>query len=354
MRLTGWVTLTAVTLLLTACQRWGTAHYNLSGSTMGTYYSITLATQKAPSEALEKQINTRLASISLQMSTWRPDSQISQFNALTAATEYTLGVDFLRVMQRALEISKLTQGAFDPTVMPLVTLWGFGPVPRSSSTVPPAEALAAAHSVVGYQQLTLVGDKLKKSQAGVHLDLSAIAKGYAVDAVSELLIAEGYQNHIVDIGGEVRARGKRKDSNPWRVGVVNPALVQQVINHHAVGATEDSDPLTSSSQPQTVIYLRDRAVATSGDYLNYFEFEGRRYSHVIDPATGYPADSQTASVTVVAADCMSADALATALMVMSPASALTLANRENIAVYLIIRDGEGFRVEMSEAFKQLN
>jgi thiamine biosynthesis lipoprotein len=230
-----------------------------------------------------------------------------------------------------LDVSKLiweqSAGAFDPTVGPLVDLWGFGPVP-TDDLVPSDEQIAQALATVGYQHLSIDMQIISKA-APIRLDLSAVAKGYAVDQVADLLEMLALPDYLVEIGGEMRLGGSNPKGQPWRIAVEMPAVIPQV---------------------QRVIAAHDVAIATSGDYRNYFEQDGVRYSHTIDPRTGKPIGHSLASVTVVAETCAEADAWATALMVLGEEQGMVLAEELGLAIYMLVKDGEGFKALSSEAF----
>lgn len=320
-------------MLCAACSRPPEA-VHITGSTMGTTYSVKVAGRVHDSQALRTAIDTRLEAVNDQMSTWRVDSEISRFNASASTDWFAVSPDFLAVTRSAKELGRLTKGALDVTVMPLVDLWGFGPA-FSPEAVPDAAAIAVLLPHVGREKIEIRDDPpgLRKVDAAVRIDLSAIAKGFGVDAVVELLSGMGYRNFLVEIGGEVRGRGVRPDGNAWRVAVEKPAAGERAV--------------------ELVVPLHDAAIATSGDYRNFFEFNGIRYSHVVDPRTGSPPDNGVASVTVVTADATTADGLATGLMVMGKDAGLALAEREGLAVLFILRRPDGFEIIGSSAFDKL-
>jgi len=241
------------------------------------------------------------------------------------------------VVGEAIRTSQQTGGAFDATVGPLVNLWHFGPE-RNGGSVPSDSQIAENRERVGYQrvQARLDPPALKKSRPDVEVDLSAIAKGFGVDKVAEYLDRRGAEGYMVEIGGEVRTRGRRGDGSPWKIGVVKPA----------------DDPAGGQSLVQRVLPLGDDALATSGDYRNFFEQDGTRYSHTIDPRTGRPVEHQLASVTVVGPTCMQCDALATALMVLGPEAGYNLAVDRALAVLFVVRDGDRFSERATPVFQQ--
>jgi thiamine biosynthesis lipoprotein len=312
------------------------ASWKIEGRTMGTTFCVTLADPDgrrggaAPDLApVAAEIEAALEDVARQMSTYRPDSEISRFNASPSTDPTPVSEGFAKVVSRALEIYRLSGGRYDVTVAPLVQLWGFGPaVPRES---PPAdEEIQAALAAVGSDKLEARLDPpaLRKLDPAVRIDLNSIAPGYAVDLLCEILDRRGFDGYLVDIGGEFRARGRGPNGAPWRVGVERPE------RGAAPGATV-----------QEVVELRDEALATSGDYRAYFEFGGVQYSHTIDPTTGRPVVHNLASVTIVAPDCMTADALATAVLALGPEEGARLVERTpgvRALFVLRLRGGEEF------------
>lgn len=286
------------------------------GETMGTYYSIVIdgAHESQESEIREK-VEDCLAQVNRQMSTWDPASEISRFNHLKSTDWFSVSPEFAEVVTESLRIYQLTEGSFDPTVSPLIDLWGFGG--KQPEKLPSEEDIAAAKLHVGMEliDVRMTPPAIRKRKPGVALNLSAIAKGHGVDQVSELLTSLGFPAHIVDIGGENRAGKPKSTGTKWRIGV--------------------ESPLDSANGPHRVIELTDLSVATSGDYRNYFEFQGVRYSHVIDPLTGKPVEHPPASVTVLSKSCITADALATALMVMGTERGLPFCQKNGLSVLFL-------------------
>jgi thiamine biosynthesis lipoprotein len=305
----------------------------LDGQTMGTIWSAQFAERHdADREAILADIQTELDLVIDQMSTWMPDSVISRYNSAPADTWHVLPEAFAEVLTAALELADATDGSYDPTVGPLVEAWGFGPA-GARIEPPDRDTLAAARDRVGWYALHFERDTNRLWQpGGVQLDLSSIAEGYAVDRIGRALQRHGIHDYLVEIGGELRARGERPDGLPWRIAIEQP---------HA------------DASPSLVLPLRDLAIATSGDYRKFFEFQGRRYSHTIDPHTGWPVDHGLAAVTVVASDCMVAGSTATALSVMGPDRGYDHALRHGIAARLVIRDGAGFAIRDTPAFQAL-
>lgn len=304
----------------------------ITGPTMGTSYAVKLYDGDTDADVLEAQIDALLERINDQMSTWRPASELSQFNESRDSGWFSVSTELAYVVVAAVKISALSGGAFDVTVGPLVNLWGFGPEP-SDARPPSRQQIETIMERVGYRQLAVRASPpaLSKKHPDITVDLSAIAKGFAVDEVARLLDARRIPSYLVEIGGELRARGLKPDGTPWKVAIERP--------------------LPGERSVQSVVALRDRSIATSGDYRNYVEKGGKRYSHTIDPHTGRPIVHGLASVSVITASAMRADALATAIMVLGPEEGYRLAEREALAVQLIVRSGNGFQVLATPQFE---
>ena len=293
---------------------------------MGTTYQVkAYGPPGISAEALARKIDRRLEQLNDVFSTYRSDSEISRFNRFDRAGEpFPVSGDFSRVMRIAQKIHRLTGGAWDGTVEPLVRLWGFHD--KGSRRSPPDEAqIRAVMKRIGFSSVEVLSDgRLVKRQSDISLDLASIAKGYAVDQLAELLEAEGFGSHLVEIGGEVYATGQKPDGSAWKVG----------INRPEAGSALDS--------VYRVVTLTDRALATSGDYRNFFVENGVVYSHLIDPRSGMPVGTGVVSASVLAPSCAFADGLATALMVMTPEAGLRLTERlEGIESLLVVRDIHG-------------
>ncbi|MFQ5602469.1 MAG: FAD:protein FMN transferase [bacterium] len=308
----------------------------IEGNTMGTTFVVKMVknTGQMPdlnSEELETAIDEILLQVNQQMSTYLPDSEISQFNRSEGSDWFAISSDFARVLTAALEIAKKSNGAFDPTVGPLVNLWGFGPE-HLAALIPSDEEIRKKKALTGYEKIAVRAEPpaVRKTLPGVYCDLSAIAKGFGVDRVAEYLETSGITNYMVEIGGEVRVKGRGPTGQMWRIGVESP-----------------DDP----SGLQMVLHLKDNALATSGDYFNYFEKDGVRYSHTIDPRTGKPIMHKLASVTVLHKSCMLADGFATAINVLGPVDGFELAVQQELLVYLIVRGEHGFEEKMTPAFE---
>ena len=316
-------------LLLSGCDH-APEIVKISGSKFGTSYQITIvADQPAPADLAER-IDAALDVVDLSMSTYKSESELSQFNRLPVAEEVAASPELWTVLQTSRQIWQQSAGAFDPSVGPLVDLWGFGPQ-ITNDRIPEDNGIAQALANMGYQHLILNSDEQTISKAlPLSLDLSAVAKGYAVDQVADLLEMLALPDYLVEVGGEMRVSGRNPKGQPWRIAIETPDAMGQVDN---------------------VITRESAAVATSGDYRNYFEKDGKRYSHSIDPRTGRPIEHRLASVTVVADRCIDADAWATAFLVMGDEAALEIANRQSIAVYMLVKADEQFSAVYSDAFK---
>lgn len=308
----------------------------LEGATMGTTFRVTVVhgTSGGPDEVLGERIDGLLDGIEQSMSTYLISSDVSRFNASRTTGWFPVRVIVCTAVADALSISALTDGAFDITVGPVVDLWGFGAA--GSRNEPPEESMiAAARERIGYERVSADCGRpaLRKSRADVRIDLSAYAKGYAVDRIAELLDAEGMTDYMVEIGGEVRTRGENAAGSPWRIAIESPT--------------------GGGGHVRRILELSNAAMATSGDYRNYFEFGERRYSHTIDPRVGAPVSHDLAAVTVVDDQASFADAMATALLVLGPEKGMQLAERQELAVYFQQRAGDGVVESMSPAFRRL-
>lgn len=292
----------------------------LSGGTMGTRWSAKLVAADGVLPGLHAAIQATLDAVVAEMSTWEAASDISRFNCAPAGRWQALPPAFFHVLAAATDVAAASDGAFDPTAGALVELWGFGPAP--TRLAPPSDAeIVAARARSGWRRLELDRPARRARQpGGLSIDLSGIAKGYAVDAVAETLRIRGVRHALVEVGGELRGEGLRPDGQPWWVDIETPP-----------GLT---------AEPGRVA-LHGLSVATSGDYRRYFDHGTRRYAHSIDPRTGYPVDDGLASVTVLHPNCMLADAWATALTVLGPDEGLALAEAQALAATFVLRHGGG-------------
>lgn len=300
------------------------------GPTMGSHYSLKyLAGEGTPEPAaLKAVVDGLLAEVDQQMSTWRTDSDISQFNRLPAHSCRAMPAAVLELVRAGDELSRESDGAFDLTLEPLLDLWGFGPQSRGEQ-VPSTEALAEARQRIGHQHLQIGEQRLCKD-AAVQLDLNSIAAGYTVDRIAARLAELGVTSYLLDVTGEVRAAGRKPDGAPWRIAIEAPRDDRQVA--------------------QKVLALDGLGVSTSGDYRNYFEEGGRRYSHTLDPQTGTPITHRLASVTVVDPSTLRADGLSTLLMVLGPERGYAFAERADIAAFFVTRTDQGFATRATPAF----
>jgi len=304
----------------------GRREHVMHGRTMGTTYQVTVVTGRFGSiEGLQEKIGERLAEINRSMSTYIETSEISRFNRFDRVGEpFAVSEDFVRVMQAGRKIFELSGGAWDATVGPLVDLWGFGPTEKAPA-VPPALRLDSLLAAVGFDKIGLLASgRLIKKTAETSLDFGSIAKGYGVDQIAALLRHLGYREFLVEIGGEVAAAGRRGDGLPWRVGINTPK------------------PDAAADAVYKVIALSDAALATSGDYRNFFVIDGVRYTHVIDPRSGLPVANGVVSASILADSCTLADGLATAVMVMGAQKGLQLINRlENVEGLIVVANPDG-------------
>ncbi|MEM7233574.1 MAG: FAD:protein FMN transferase, partial [Planctomycetota bacterium] len=295
--------------------------FSFEGQTMGTTYRVTVHVPEGVSvdpDALKKSVDQRLLEVNQAMSTYIADSELSQFNR-SQESAFAVSKSLASVVALATQVSRNTKGAFDVTVMPLVDLWGFGPTKRTPR-VPSAEQIESTRKGCGFQKLSVSGDgkQLRKSIPTLRVDLSAIAKGYGVDEIVRLLLKSSIRNAFVEIGGEVRVLGHRDGhSVPWRVGVEEPA------------------PTLERSVRKVVPLSVDLAMATSGSYRNFFDADGKKYSHTIDPRTGRPVEHSTVSATVISRTCAEADALATAMMVLGSKRGYDLAEKLGLSVIFL-------------------
>ena len=301
---------------------------------MGTTWSVKLAVPGGWSNGnVRRGIVAELDCVIAQMSTWEADSSISRFNRAAPGTWQSLEAEFYTVVEAALACAARSGGAYDPTVGAAVDLWGFGPAPRRG-TIPDPGAIAATREHIGWSRLTLDVEHQRLLQpGGVRLDLSSIAKGFGVDQVARYLRRAGFGNFLVEVGGELCGEGVKPDGTPWFVELEHPP----------------QDDGNSARGAEALIALHGLSIATSGDYRRTSVWDGRIYSHTIDPRTAAPVDHALAAVTVVAESCMTADALATALMVLGPGPAQALAERDSIAARFIVREASGFSIAMSTA-----
>ena len=332
MFLTGFFILTA---LLIGCEPAAPKAISITGNTMGTSYHIkVIADNLPPQETLKKEVDDRLVEVNGVFSTYIESSEVSRLNAYQGSEWSEISEEFVRLTEQALELSRLTDGAYDVTVGPLVNLWGFGPN-FTESDVPDDVDIQRALTNSGYKNIILDvnENKLKKLNPNVYVDFSSIAKGYGVDQVAKLIEAKGYQNYMVEIGGEMRVSGINGEQSNWRIAVEKPDASTRAV--------------------QRIIQVSNTAIATSGDYRNFFVRDGRRFSHTLDPTTGSPVNHSLASVTVLSPSSTMADAWATAFMVLGAKKGYDLAMQNELAVLFLIKDGANVEEIMTPYFKKL-
>ncbi|MBB5392141.1 MULTISPECIES: FAD:protein FMN transferase [unclassified Herbaspirillum] len=312
----------------------GVVEYRLSGAAMGTSWNVQALAPKGVARAsIAAAVQAQLERVIREMSTWEEDSSLSRFNRAPAGSWHSLPEAFHTVLDAALTMAADSGGAFDPTIGPLVNVWGFGPQSERAvpfREVPDEAALQAARACCGWQRIAL--DRSARSAlqpGGAYLDFSGIAKGYAVDLVAQALRAAGCVSWLAEVGGELSGFGVKADGQPWWVALERP-------------------PQDTAAQG-LLVALHGLAIATSGDYRRYFERDGRRYAHTIDPRSGRPVRHDLASVTVLHPQCMVADALATALTVLGVEEGMAFARERNIAALFIGGGASGFSESMTPA-----
>lgn len=314
-----------------AAQHSSEPYIKLNGQTMGTYYNIKIHTSRDKT-IIDSAIRQELQKINHQMSVFDNDSEISRINQSPAGVWIDLSPAMSSILKNVDKIYKQSHGYFDPTVGQLVDLWGFGV--NQVKKIPDDNLIKQTLKTTGFDKLIFNNNysKVKKLKTDTYLNLSAIAKGYGVDVLSKMLSQMGFHDFVVEIGGEVRAEGRRDNEvDGWNIGVVNP----------------DSN---GNGNNAYVVTLKDSSVATSGDYRNYFYVGDKRFSHTISPETGRPVEHNLASVTVFANNCMDADAYATAIMSMGEKKGLTFANNYNLAVIMFVHtNNDGFETIISKA-----
>ena len=329
------VLLASACLWLAACAQNAAPIRTLTGNAMGTTWMVKFSAPETQQAPVRTVIDEELASLVAQMSTWEPDSDLSRFNRADAGTWQSLPGDLFTVLAFALDLARDTGGAYDPTIGPLVNLWGFGPQGAPRNTPPDAAAIAAAQANVGWQRIELDREHRRARQpGGVFVDVSSLGPGYTVDRIAQRLREAGIDAFLIELGGEMFAAGTKPDGSAWNIAVERP----------------DSDD-TSDADFDLVVALRDRAAGSSGDYRVGFEHAGRHYSHTIDPRTGTPVDHALAAVTVLAPTAMQADATAAALIVLGPERGRDFAERHGLAAVFTLRTATGFERRLTSAFE---
>lgn len=330
----------ALAFVLAACKS-DPVTLKFSGETMGTTYNVIAVDKTADlsSDALKGEIDAALATVNARMSNWDPTSEISRFNTADTTDPVEISPELATVMTAASEIHDKSLGLFDVTLGPLIEIWGFG-ARTPDSPVPSDAAIAAAMEVVGQNKiltLTTNPTALRKSLPETSVYLAAIAKGYGVDRLADVLQAAGITDYMVEIGGDLVTSGRNPSGENWRIGIERPDAASQTV--------------------EEIVDLSNLGMATSGDYRNYFEQDGIRYSHIIDAGTGRPITHGTASVTVLAPNAMMADGWATALLVLGQERGLAIAEKEGLAVLFIARKADssetGFETTVSSQFTKL-
>lgn len=305
----------------------------LQGRTMGTTYNIKIVVENDSLDVtrLEVKIDKMLKQVNQEMSTYIPDSELSRFNNMSSTEPVEISAGLQKVLAEAIRLGKISEGKLDVTAGAVINLWGFGAELRPE-IIPTDEEIANAKANIGINKLMLDGHLLSKSIPDLYVDLSTIAKGYGVDLVAELLVEQGVSNYIVEIGGEMRLNGFKHTGELWHVAIEKPITEQRVVHQ--------------------IIVPKNNALATSGDYRIFFEVDGQRFSHIIDPDTGKPINHKLVSVTVIHPSSMTADGLSTSMMVMGEKKAMEFANKHDIAALFIFKTEDGFGERFTVKFKQ--
>jgi len=330
-----WLALIGLAFFISSCTKPEAELLQIQGQTMGTYYQVTYVLSGEQSknkdlsvESLQVLIDQELELVNDQMSTYRPNSELSLFNK--SKDSLVVSDATIKVVTKALEVYQQSGGAFDITVGPLVNLWGFGP-DKKPNKIPDAALIESTKQRIGSQYLSVEGNRLIKTKPELYVDLSSIAKGYGVDVIADFLKQKGITNYLVDIGGELSANGAKLNNAPWTLAIERPEFGQNV---------------------QRLLHIGNNAIATSGDYRNYFESDGIRYSHTIDPQTGRPINHKLVSVTVIDESSMVADALATAITVLGPENGLKFATKLKQPVFLLTKKDDGFVESFTPEFEE--
>ena len=319
-----------------SCERSRFIH-DLTGFTMGTTYSVKIVTayRFLDKTIMKEGIDSIFHELNRQMSTWDMESEISMFNRQNSSEPFFLSKQFMTVLKNGEKIIRETRGSFDYTIYALLKLWGFGPEANDAARIPDDVAISKALNHIGIEKLKIGEDNIVKNDPKLKLDLSAIAKGFAVDQAFEWLKRYGYNDIFIEIGGEIRSSGMNHNRTNWRVGIDLP-----------------SPHLNPGKTISSIIELNNSAIATSGDYRNFLEEGGVLRAHIIDPRDGYPADNNIISVSVLAPDCLTADAYATALSVLDLKEGRSLIDKQKSleALWIISDDDENYQSFGSENF----
>lgn len=317
-------------LIITSCSKQN-SYVKLTGYTMGTTYHVTLEKKDIDVEQLQIKIDERLKKINQLMSTYIDDSELSVFNQNQTTECQKLSLETLFVIKSAIDVSHKTNGKFDVTLAPLITMWGFDKK-DTQDVIPSQNQIDFELNNIGFKKIIIENNCVKKQLPQLSINLSAIAKGYAVDQIAKIIQQQQIKNYLVEIGGEVANQGLNPKGKNWRIAIESPNTAERTI--------------------QKAITPKNLGIATSGNYRNYFEKNGKRYSHTIDPTTGYPITHTLASITVLHEQTMMADALATGLLVMGDEAALKFAEKTNLPIFMLIKDGDNFKEVYSTAFQQ--
>ena len=307
----------------------------IHGRTMGTFYGVKVVGDfPGGQQALQTQVDSLLKHYNDEISTYDPNSSLSKFNQQQTTAPFPVSQDMADIVISAVRVGQRTQGVLDVTVGPLVNLWGFGP-DRRPVKIPTDAQITAARQRVGIQRLhvDVSADhaELRKDIPNMYVDLSTVGEGFGADKIADFLESRGVHNYLVEIAGASRSRGVNAKGEPWKLAIQKP--------------TDELDEV------QAIVKPDGRAISTSGSYRNYYELNGQRYSHIIDPSTGKPITHRLVSATVITPTALEADGLDTALMVMGPEKAMAFAKQQHLAVYLVIKTDKGFKAEYSETFK---
>lgn len=307
----------------------------LDGKTMGTFWRVSvIGVDEAKAQALRAKVQAQLDADDRLLSTWKNDSALMRFNHATDTRPWPVSEAMADIVTLSLRIGAKTHGAMDITVGPLVNLWGFGPDKQPVAT-PDAQAIAAAKARTGLQHLQVINQSgrqfLQKDIPDLFVDLSTVGEGYAADHLARLMEQEGISRYLVSVGGALVSRGMNGEGKPWRVAIQKPTDRENAV--------------------QAIVDINGHGISTSGSYRNYYELDGKRISHVIDPQTGQPITHKLVSVTVIAPTVLEADGWDTGLMVLGPEKAQQVVREQGLAVYMIVKEGEGFKTWMSPQFR---
>ncbi len=307
----------------------------LDGKTMGTFWRVSvIGVDEAKAQALRAKVQAQLDADDRLLSTWKNDSALMRFNHAATTRPWPVSEAMADIVTLSLRIGAKTHGAMDITVGPLVNLWGFGPDKQPVAT-PDAQAIAAAKARTGLQHLQVINQSgrqfLQKDIPDLFVDLSTVGEGYAADHLARLMEQEGISRYLVSVGGALVSRGMNGEGKPWRVAIQKPTDRENAV--------------------QAIVDINGHGISTSGSYRNYHELDGKRISHVIDPQTGQPITHKLVSVTVIAPTALEADGWDTGLMVLGPEKAQQVVREQGLAVYMIVKEGEGFKTWMSPQFR---